>query len=54
MKYINIHIYIYIYIYMSNTGDIAFYGRSENIRTRNFTIFTVYATIFRRLTHVFF
>ena len=44
MKYINIHIYIYIYIYIytyicPNAGDIAFYGCSENMRTRNFTVF---------------
>ena len=29
----------------SNNRDIALYGCSEIIRTRNFTIFTVYATI---------
>ena len=30
---------------VSNISVIAFYGCSEIIRTRNFTIFTVYATI---------
>ena len=30
----------------SNIWDIVFYGCSEIIRTKNFTIFTVYATIF--------
>ena len=37
---------------VSNVRDIAF-GCSEIIRTRSFTIFTGYATIFRQLTHVF-
>ena len=31
---------------VSNIKDIAFYGCSEIMRTRNFTVFTVYATIF--------
>ena len=30
---------------VSNIRDIAFYGCSEIMRTRNFTIFTVYAKI---------
>ena len=30
----------------SNIRDIVFYGCSEIMRTKNFTIFTVYATIF--------
>ena len=38
---------------VSNIRDIAFYGCSEVIRTRNFTIFTVYATIFGQFTAVF-
>ena len=33
---------------VSNTRDIAFYGCSEIILTRNLTIFTVYATIFEQ------
>ena len=33
--------------------DIAFYGCSEIIRTRNFTVFTVYATIFVRYAAAF-
>ena len=37
----------------SNVGDTVFNGCSEIIRTRNFTTFTMYATIFGQLTHVF-
>ena len=37
---------------VSNIRDIAFYGCSVIIRTRNFTIFTVYTTIFRQFTAV--
>ena len=33
-------------ISISNIRDIAFYRCSEIVRTRNFTIFTVYATVF--------
>ena len=39
---------------VSNIRDIAFYGCSEIIRTRNFKIFTVYATIFGHLMAVFY
>ena len=38
---------------VSNIRDIAFYGFSEIIQTRNFTIFTVYATIFGLFTVAF-
>ena len=38
---------------VSNIRDIAFYGFSEIIQTRNFTIFTVYATIFGLFTAAF-
>ena len=37
-------------ISVSNIRDIAFNGCSEIIWTRNFTIFTVYATVFRQYT----
>ena len=39
---------------VSNISDIAFYGCSQIIRTRNFTSFTVYATIFGQFMAVFF
>ena len=39
---------------VSNISDIGFYGCSEIIRTRNFTSFTVYATIFGQFMAVFF
>ena len=42
----------YIIYICPSVRDIAFYGCSEIIRIRNFTIFTLYATIFGRLTHV--
>ena len=35
------------------SGILLLYGCSEILRTRNFTTFTVYATIFGQLTHVF-
>ena len=35
---------------VSNIGDIAFYGCSEIIWTRNFMMFTVFAIIFGQLT----
>ena len=38
---------------VSNIRDIAFYGCSEIIRTRNLMIFTVYATIFGQYTATF-
>ena len=38
---------------VSNVGDNTFYGCSEITRTRHFTNFTVHATIFGQLTHVF-
>ena len=40
--------------FSSNIRDIAFYGCSEIIRTRNFTIFTVYITIFGQFTAAFY
>ena len=40
-------------ISVSNIRNIAFYGCSEIIRTRNFTIFTAYARIFRQFMAVF-
>ena len=39
---------------VSNIRDIAFYSCSEILRIRNFTIFTVYATIFGKFTTVFY
>ena len=39
--------------WVSKIRDIACYGCSEIIRTRNFTIFTVYAAIFGQLTVLF-
>ena len=36
-----------------NIKDIAFYGCLKIIRTRNFTIFTLHATIFEQLTGAF-
>ena len=39
---------------VSNITDIAFYGCSEIIRTRNFTIFTVYVTIFGQFMAAFY
>ena len=39
---------------VSNIRDIAFYGCSEIIRTRNFTIFTIYATTFGEFTAAFY
>ena len=39
---------------VSNIRDIAFYGCSEIMQTRNFTIFTVFATIFGQFTEGFF
>ena len=36
-----------------NIRDIAFYGCSEIIRTRNFTIFTLHATSFGQFTAAF-
>ena len=39
---------------VSTIRDITFYGCSEIIRTRNFTVFTVYTTIFRQSVAVFF
>ena len=38
---------------VSNVRDTAFYECSEIIPNINFTTFTVYATIFGQLTHVF-
>ena len=38
---------------VSNIRNTAFYGRSEIIRTRNFTIFTVYAEIFGQFLAAF-
>ena len=38
---------------VSNIRDITFYGCLEIIRTKNFTIFTVYATIFGQFTTTF-
>ena len=38
---------------VSNIRDIAFYGCLEIIQTRNFTIFTMYATFFGRFTATF-
>ena len=38
---------------VSNIRDIAFYGCSEIIRTKNFTIFTAYATSFGEFTVAF-
>ena len=38
---------------VSNIRDITFYGCLEIIRTKNFTIFTVYATIFGQFTTAF-
>ena len=38
---------------LSNIKDIAFYGCTEIIQTRNFTIFTVYATSFRHFMAAF-
>ena len=37
----------------SNIKDIAFYGCLEIIRTRSFTIFTVYATSFGQFSAAF-
>ena len=39
---------------VSNISDIAFYGCSEIIGTRNFTTLTVYATIFEQFKAAFF
>ena len=39
---------------VSNIRDIAFYSCSEIIRIRNFTIFTVYATISGKFTTAFY
>ena len=40
-------------VLVSNIRDIAFYGCSEIIRTKNFTVFAVYATIFGQFTVAF-
>ena len=40
-------------ISISNFRDIDFYGYSEIIKTRNLTIFTVYATIFEQFMAAF-
>ena len=40
-------------VLVSNVRDTALYGCSEIIQTRYSTIFTVYATVFGQLTHVF-
>ena len=37
----------------SNISDMAFYRYSEIIRTRNFTVFIVYAKIFGQFTAAF-
>ena len=39
---------------VSNNRDISFYGCSEIIRIRNFTIFTVNATVFGQFTAAFY
>ena len=38
---------------VSNVKDTGFYGCSKIMQIRNFTIFTVGATIFGQLTHLF-
>ena len=40
-------------VFISNIRDNAFYGCSEILLTKNFAIFTKYATIFEQLTAPF-
>ena len=54
MKYINIHIYIYIHIYVQTPEILLFMGVQKIYGPEISRFFTVYATIFGRLTHVFF